>query len=134
MKTLSVIFTLLFLVPAVSHALTFTLYYDWECDGSYDSTTITPYSDGTFEDGELGEGVFGVGDGTAYLMYTNGYCPLYVFSISTGEGYMKCTSPNGWQDCGTDPGCTYFSLGNNAVGADPVGDHLASGELNLNLE
>jgi len=134
MKTLSLILTLVFLVPAASHAFTFTLYYDWECDGSYDTTTITTYSDGTFEDDELGEGVFGVGNGTAYLMYTDGCCPLYVFSISTGEGYMKCTSPDGWQECDDDPGCTYFSLGNDAVAAGPDGDRYASGEFTLNLE
>jgi len=134
MKNLIATLTLLVLVPAVSHAFTFTLYYDWECDGTYDSTTITTYSDGTFEDGELGEGVFGIGDGVAYLNYTNGYCPLYVFSISSGEGYMKCTSPDGWQECGDDPGCTYFSLGNDAVGGNTNGAHYASGEVTLNLE
>jgi len=47
---------------------------------------------------------------------------------------MKCTSPDGWQECSDDPGCAYFSTGNDMIGKDPNSDLHASGEFKLNLE
>ena len=72
-----------------------TLNYDWERDFTFRSTCFIACADYTFYTYENESGWWEVWEGAGYLKYTttiDGKCKaFYVFSMTTGHGFMICT-------------------------------------------
>lgn len=87
----------------------FILYYDGDRDLNFYHTNLHICEDGTFYTDDEAMGYWEVWDGVAYLNFITGCAPLYVGSMSTMHGVMKCT--NGQQDPDTLPGYWYVIPG-----------------------
>ena len=83
----------------------FCLYYDWDRDLVFSSTTVIVYPDHTFTSYGGAQGYWEVWNGAVSLTFTGGCCPLYAGSMGTMAGFMKCT--DGSQGCEDLPGYWY---------------------------
>jgi len=87
----------------------FCVYFDWNRNLYFYSTTVTVYSNHTFTTDDGGQGYWEVYNGAVSLTCTNGCCPLYAGSMDTMAGFMKCT--DGSQSCEELPGYWYATPG-----------------------
>ena len=84
----------------------FCVYFDWDRDLVFSSTTVIVYPDHTFTTEYGGnQGYWEIYNGAVSLTFTTGCCPLYAGSMGTMAGFMKCT--DGQQDCEELPGYWY---------------------------
>ena len=85
-----------------------TLSYDLNRDWNFNSTCLFICDGGVFFTGDGNEGYWEVWDDVAYLKFTTGNKPIYVFSLYSWYGFRIATDG---VDADTLPGYTYLDYG-----------------------
>jgi hypothetical protein len=97
---LAVLFSLFF--GTTASAANYTLYFDWEKDFTFSSTSLSiNFSTMTFTTGDGYYGDVETVGGTLALIFRNGCCPLYTGPV---YGFMDCRDGS----CANDPGYWYI--------------------------
>ena len=94
--------------PQGGDPLVLTLYFDLNRDWNFDHTCLFICDGGYFFTLDGGEGYWEVWDDIAYLMYTTGNIPIYVFSLYSWYGFRIATDGS---DVGYLPSYTYLDYG-----------------------
>ena len=91
-----------------------TIFYDWQCDGTYSRTSLNIKDDGTFSVGEGGDGVWAQAAGMLILRF--------IPSSTTYAGNVASKSITGIQHMGPigrQTGCFYMLQAGAPTSVEP---------------